>query len=156
MELELYCNLDQTLGTNRWVPQRTCFAQVSILRSRASSCPFSFFAFATFTRQSTRHLHKAEHSPLRKLKWLSSILLNSWRRNTFSQEVNELASGVNILHMGHWVKADPVQQPLQCHYVGSGNVSHCRSQALAIHRDHRFIIIKNVENSSSAGSGHSN
>ena len=50
--------------------------------------------------------------------------------------------GIDIFHLGHWVRIDPVEQPIKCHSVGVGCVSHWRASAFDDHLDHRFIVLK--------------
>ena len=42
----------------------------------------------------------------------------------FGQHVCELVVCVGVVHLDHLVKVDPVKQPVKCHPVGAGNVSH--------------------------------
>ena len=58
---------------------------------------------------------------------------------TFRQDVSELATGVNIFHVDHWVKMDPVKQPIKCHFVGTGYMSHRQTPAFNDHPDHGRI-----------------
>ena len=87
----------------------------------------------------------AEHCSIRKLTWLRREQrsvhyieqLEKWvpfvtSECPFGQDVSELASGVNILFLYLRVKIDPVGQPVKCHSVGSGNVSHRRTLAFEI------------------------
>ena len=72
-------------------------------------------------------------------------------QRTFRQEVSELAAGVNIFPLELWVKIDPVGQPIKCHSVGSGNMSHRRTAAFGDNLDPCLIVFQNEQQSGMAG-----
>ena len=41
-------------------------------------------------------------------------------KRTFREGARELATGVNMFSMDHWVEIDPVKQPFKCHSLGAG------------------------------------
>ena len=61
---------------------------------------------------------------------------------SFGKDVSELASGVNTFHLDHCTKIHPVEQPVKCHSVGAGYVSHRRASAFDDHLDHCLIVLR--------------
>ena len=66
------------------------------------------------------------------------------RERSFGQDVNELAFGVTIFYLDHWVKVKPVRQPFKFPSVGAGCVPHCRASSfddqLELHCPQRCTI----------------
>ena len=64
---------------------------------------------------------------------------------SFGQYVSELATGVNIFNLDHWVRIYHDDQSIRCQSVDSGNTSYSRTPAFHNHLDDCFTVLKNVE-----------
>ena len=63
---------------------------------------------------------------------------------TFGQEVSELALGVHIFDLDHWIKINPVEKPVKCNSVNARNVTHCRTSFFYYHLYDRLFVFKEI------------
>ena len=63
----------------------------------------------------------------------------------FGQDVSASVLGVHVFHTDHWVKVDPVKQPIKCNSVGAGYVSHGRTSAFNNRFDYCFIVLEDEQ-----------
>ena len=56
--------------------------------------------------------------------------------------------GINTFDLDLGVQLDPVKQPLKSNFLGSGNMSQCRTSAFDNHFDYSFVVFKDVQPSS--------
>ena len=66
---------------------------------------------------------------------------------SFGQYVCELVLGVDVFDLDFWVQIDSIEQPIKSNSVDSGYVSHCGISSFYDHFDHRFVVLKHIQQS---------
>ena len=128
VKLELNYNLNCVVETTLLASNRPLSAQVAILQSHAwSLLPLLFLALCRF--------HMAEHSSTQKQESLRekrvSSMWNNWSSSVDHEQTN-LSSGCQMASRVPnftWVKIMSDHQPIRCHFVGSGHMSHRQTPA---------------------------
>ena len=66
---------------------------------------------------------------------------------SFGQYVSKLVFGVDVLDLDFWVQVESIEQPIKRKSVSPGNMSHCGAPAFDDHLDHRFVVLKHIQQS---------
>ena len=74
----------------------------------------------------------------------SNYVGNHFRRHG-SQDVCELAFGVDVFDLDFGVQINSIEQPIKNNSVGPGNVSHCWTSAFHNHLVYSFIVLKHIQ-----------
>ena len=111
----------------------------------------SFCSCILFAILSVMQLSKLRF--LAQQRELKGPRLNKWRRLFHSSRVkcpfvNVFAIWCLVSMYLIWIlgsKNNPIKQPIQSNPVGSSHMSHCWTSAFDYHRDHSFVVFKNIE-----------
>ena len=63
------------------------------------------------------------------------------------QYVCELVFGVNVFDLDLGVQIDSIEWPIKSNSVSPGNMSHCWTPSFNDHLDHRFVVLKHIQQS---------
>ena len=66
---------------------------------------------------------------------------------SFGFYVSELVFGVDALDLDFWVQVYSIEQQVKRNSVGPGNMYHCGTPSLNDHLDHRFSVLKHIQQS---------
>ena len=120
----------------------------------SSFCSGILFAIVLVQASQAETLSAASGAEMADVEQMEKIVPFITCEITFCQYVCNLVFGVDATSLNFRIKINPVKQPIQSNSVGSAHMSHCRTPVFNYHLNHGFIVLKNVEHSTTSRRSH--
>ena len=109
-------------------------------------CCASFFTWF-FLRSFRHHFTTIDMTEMADIEQRQQMIPFVTCEISFGWNVCESVFGLNVVDLNFWVQIDSIEQPIKSNSLGSGYVSHCRASSRYDHFDHRFVVLKHIQQS---------